>query len=341
MSLKVSKPGLFTTVQDCGRYGWRKYGVGTAGAMDVFALRVANILVGNREDAAGLEITLMGPEFLVTEETLLAVTGSPLPVTVEGEEVPLWRPIFVPAGAVVRLGKVWQGCRAYLAVAGGIEVPVVMGSRSTYLRAGLGGLEGRQLRAGDVLPVGKPTLFSRCLLERLRGRRRRVSVPSWGAGREITRWCQPRAEVRVIPGSHFAWLSSSSREQFFHSSFFVTSLADRMGYRLQGPKLALARRKEILSEGVAPGTVQVTPAGEPLVLMADAQTTGGYPKIAQVAAVDLSVLAHKKPGDEVRFVPVEVEEAQRLYLAREKDLLILRWALFLRREEEESCSELT
>lgn len=330
MSLRVLHPGLLTTVQDLGRSGHQREGIPVSGAMDPFALRVANLLVGNGDDAAALELTLTGPTITFERPALVALTGAELEATVDSQHVPMWRPIRVPGGATLTCGAVRRGCRAYLAVAGGIDVPPVLGSRSTYLRAGIGGHLGRALRRGDVLPCGEPSELAMRIATAFARDDRSLAIAPWGAGSTLRATYGGAPVVRLLPGAHAAALTPASRERLHGAEFRVAPQSDRMGYRLEGAPLELAEPLELLSEPVTFGTVQLPPGGNPIILMADRQTTGGYPRVGEVAAVDLPLLAQVKPGDRVRFRAISLDEAQALYLAREQELAQARQAIAIR-----------
>jgi antagonist of KipI len=298
-AIRVLRAGLHTSVQDLGREGWRAAGVGPGGAGDEMAARIANLLVGNPEDAAGIEFTLNGPELRFERDAWIAVGGG------EFAGVASWTPLRVAAGSTLRIGEARRGCRGFLAVAGGIAVESVLGSRSVHLRAGFGGGFGRALRAGDGLPVG----------------------PSPGGGPH-GRWrIDPRllpryageAEVRLIAAPE----SQLPAEGAVTPWFTISSRSDRMGVRLEGEALPGAWSGERVSSPVAPGTVQVPPDGRPIVLLADAQTIGGYPVLGQVAAVDLPVLAQLRPGDRLRFRGIPLAEARERLAAREHGLAML------------------
>ncbi|HEX6965716.1 MAG TPA: biotin-dependent carboxyltransferase family protein [Gemmatimonadaceae bacterium] len=329
MSFRIEQPGLFTTVQDLGRVGHQREGVPVSGAMDPLALRVANLLVGNDEGDAALEITLRGPTMVFERDALIALTGADLNASIDGERVPAWRAMRVSAGATLAFGAPRVGCRAYLAVAGGIAVPPVLGSRSTYTRAKLGGLDGRALRRGDILQVGSPSVLAACLSASLVRGAGRVNGARWGVGSTIRPVYSDAPAVRLIPGAHEHALTPVAREQLYRGEFRISSQSDRMGYRLEGPALELALPLELLSEPVAFGTVQLPPSGSPIVLMADRQTTGGYPRIGEVATVDLPLLAQLKPGDRVRFTAISLEEAQAPYVERERELARVRQSIAL------------
>lgn len=332
MTLTIAGGGLHTTVQDLGRPTHQREGVPGGGAMDRIALRVANMLVGNDDGAAALETTLIGPTITFDEPTVFALGGGDLEANIDGTAVGMWRPVAVPAGATLRFGKVRTGCRSYIAFAGGIDVPLVFGSRATYARAGFGGYEGRALRASDRLSLGAPTRTAEQIADSLRadGGEPAVRVARWSAGLDLRPPYSSDPIVRVIPGAHADLLSVESRAKFLSATFRVSASSDRMGYRLESQTLALRHRTELLSEGVAFGTVQLPPDGAPIVLMADRQTTGGYPRIGEVASVDLPLIAQLKPGDGLRFRPIDVDDAQALYLAREQELAQARAAIELR-----------
>jgi antagonist of KipI len=328
VTIRVVTGGLQTTVQDLGRPSHQHQGIPGGGAMDRTAMRVGNLLVGNDAHAATLETTLIGPSLVFAEKNLIAVTGADLEAAVGDTPIPPWHPILVPAGATLRFGRAVRGCRAYIAVAGGIDVPPVFGSRSTYLRAEFGGLEGRALRAGDQLALGQSSTLSQRIAATLRARAttptaQMTVVARWSAGVSARGSYGRYAEdaiVRITRGAHTNLLTEASLAAFVGSRFRVSASSDRMGYRLEGETLSLRTPTELLSEGVAFGTVQLPPGGAPIVLMADRQTTGGYPRIGEVASVDLGVVAQLKPGDQLRFRFISLEEAQELYLGWEHDL---------------------
>lgn len=331
----VRRPGLHTTIQDLGRAGYRSIGLPAGGAMDSYALRVANLLVGNGEAAAALELALVGPELEAQNDMLIAVCGAYMAPTIDGEELPMWRPVWVRSGAVLRFASAINGCRAYIAVAGGIGVPEVLGSRSTYARAALGGLGGRRLAAGDVVPCGSAgaAAASRWAAAWM------AALAALAGGWAAAPWfAQPLAygggssdddgiELRAMPGSEFGQFSEAARTALYRERYRVAPDSDRMGCRLDGSPLTRTTHAELLSHGVTAGAVQVPSGGGPIVLAADCQTTGGYPKIAHVASVDLPLLAQAKPGDTIRFRQVSLEEAQRLELARERELRQLALAI--------------
>jgi antagonist of KipI len=319
---------LLTTVQDLGRTGYQRHGIVVGGAMDAPAIRIANLLVGNAQSAAALEATLLGPTLEFLRDHLFAVAGGDLGALLNGEPVPSWRPCVARAGSVLSFAGPRAGCRAYIAIAGGIDVPEVLGSRSTDLRAGIGGMQGRALAAGDVLSVCAPNANADAWLAELLTRQRRSA--DWGAGPSLqSRW-SPEPVVRVMRGLEYDAFTAESQRALFEAAFRVGTQSDRMGYRLEGPRLTLEQPLELLSSPIAQGTVQVPPGGNPIVLMADRQTVGGYPRIAQVITVDVPLLAQSAPGTRVRFQETTIEQAQALFLASERDLRQLATAIQLR-----------
>ncbi|MGH7944528.1 MAG: 5-oxoprolinase subunit PxpB [Opitutaceae bacterium] len=300
--IEVVRAGMFTTVQDLGRGGHRARGVPLSGAADGFALRVANLLVGNQENEAGLEFALVGPELKFLHDTIIAIGGA------EFGRLPRWRPIAVTGGTTVKIGPARNGCRGYLAVAGGIDIVPVLGSRSTYVRARLGGHQGRRLMNGDVLPV--PDV-------------RRGFRNHWRIDERIMPRYSSFAVVRVIPGEH----AEQFEPGWTSSVFKVSAQSDRMGVRMMGEPVRRVVAGDLPSSPVAPGTVQVPPDGQPIILLADAQTIGGYPQVAHVIAVDLPVVAQLRPGDEVRFILVTLGDARELIAARERAIGLLREGL--------------
>lgn len=332
MSIQVIRPGLLTSIQDMGRYGLQKHGVIVSGAMDPFALRVANLLVGNDEVEAALEMTMIGPKLRFGEDTLIAVCGGELSPAVDGQKIPEWRPVLIKKGSVLSFGTARSGCRAYLAVAGGFDIPVVMGSFSTYLRAGIGGFQGRPLKEGDVLTIRIPSEQSIRRIHRLYDHvsSDRFSFSAWSVSMDVFPAYQPNPVIRAMRAGEFDWFTAESVERFFSEEFLMTPQSDRMGYRLSGPQLRLERPRELISEAVTAGTVQVPSEGNPIVLMADRQTTGGYPKIAQVATIDLPVLAQVKPGEKIRFQAITLEEAQELLRKQEREFQLLKQGIHLK-----------
>jgi len=314
VSLRVLKPGLLTTVQDRGRHGLQHIGVVPCGAMDPVALELANALVGNHAGDAALEITVIGPEIAFEADALVALCGAEMDARIGSERLPVNRTLSIEKGAILRAGRATLGSRACLAVAGGIAVPPVLGSRSTYLAPKFGGLEGRALRAGDVLPLLKNVAdLSDKRYRRLPGRRIRTGLRTvtWTAPALTLPSSEP-VLVHAMEGRHHALFDAHSRRAFFEAVWKVTPESNRMGYRLAGPVLARSEAGELLSEPACLGSVQVPAAGLPIVLMADHQTTGGYPKIAEIAGADVPRLAQLAPGRTVHFARCTLEQARDL-----------------------------
>lgn len=314
MSLRVLRPGVLATVQDLGRPGLAHLGIVPGGAMDPVSHRIANALVGNRADAATLEIALSGPELMLGCDALLALHGARFTAEIDGVAFPQSRPVLVPKGARLRIGRALAGCFDYLAVAGGLQVDPVLGSRSTYLPGGFGGWGGKSLARDAELPLASDAeALARARFATLAPGHRALAV-----GRcETVRWLVPgitlpehdEAVIRTVEGLHAALFDEAARDLFYGGRWRIAPDSNRMGFRLQGPQLALARPTEILSQPTCLGTVQVPPAGQPIVLMVDHQTTGGYPRIAEVIAADVPRLAQSTPRATLRFAPVTLTEA--------------------------------
>lgn len=302
MEIVARRAGMQTTVQDLGRPGYRSAGLPLSGAMDRFAIRVANLLVGNPEQAPALEFVLLGPELEFSSAALVAATGG------DFDALPRWQPVRIEAGTTVRFSAAREGCRGYLAVAGGFDVAPAFGSASTYLRAKIGGLDGQALRTGAVLRA--PELS-------------RQVRDHWRIDPRILPPYSGSPSVRVIRGAQ----ASEFGRTFFEAPYQVTAQSDRMGIRLKGPTLGRHSEAELRSSTVMPGTIQVPPDGQPIVLMADAQTIGGYPQIAHVISVDLPLVAQLRPGDVFTVAEVSLEEAHELALAQERSLAMLRQGL--------------
>ena len=322
MSVTVIKPGMLSSFQDRGREGYQHQGIPVAGAMDERAHRLANALAGNDDDPATLEITLTGPTLRFDAPACFALAGADLGATLNGQDIPLLRPLVARTGDVLAFGaRPAAGVRAYLAVHGGFALPLVMGSQTTYLRSGFGGCQGRALAKGDVVPLSRPRAQDRdadALQKDLSNVR--VYLPAVLGNKR-------REFIRFLPGVHWPEFSQSSRRAFGQSEFRISPQSDRMGYRLQGRPLTMHQPRQMLSEAACFGTVQVPSGGEAIILMADRQTTGGYPKIAQIATVDLPALAQCAPGQVLRFQQIELDEAQRLDGERERAFAQLQEAL--------------
>ena len=304
---EVLEPGILTTIQDLGRYGFSQFGVPPSGALDTLSFRAGNLLVGNREEEACLETTLMGLKIMALKEVVISITGGDLCPTLNEEPLAMWRTHLLVEGDVIRFKKVRAGCRAYLAASGGFVVPRIMGSSSTYLSGNFGGLEGRKLRRGDILY----TVDISSSLNKL-GLQFPVDwIPS--PDKEVS--------LRVIPGPQNHHFTVEGLQTFCSSSYHVTPQCDRMGVRLEGPKIGRRSDVEesIISEGLIPGTIQVPGDGKPIIILTEL-VTGGYAKIATIISTDLPKVAQVKPGDHVRFVPVSIEASHHLLREQEERL---------------------
>jgi biotin-dependent carboxylase-like uncharacterized protein len=306
-ALKVLTPGLHTTVQDLGRIGYQALGVPVSGALDGFALRLGNALVGNPPQMAALEILYSGPTLEVAADTVrVAVAGVGAALTIEGERgrrVDAWQSASLVRGDILQIVLGAGSVCAYLAVEGGIAVPAVLGSASTYMRGGLGGFEGRSLRQGDLVPLA---------IERAPERpEQRLPTPPPATGD------QP---IRVILGPQQEYFTEEAMATLLDAKFRISMSADRMGMRLDGPNLCHRRGWDIVSDAIATGAIQVPGSGQPILLLADHQTTGGYPKIATVISADLPAVGRRRPGDAIRFAAVTIDEAEQLARAEEQQL---------------------
>ena len=302
--IQVQEPGLLTTVQDLGRDGFGPLGVSPSGAADPISLRLGNRLVANPESAAGLEMTLLGGTFLFPEGAILALTGSDFVATLDGTVVDLWTSIDVRPGQTLRVGPARSGARCYLCVGGGIAVKPFLGSSSTHILTGLGGFKGRPLRKGDVLHMGSA----------IGSFRKRTIAP------QARNNLSPRRILRVTPGPQSNWFSESSLSEFYRETYRVGEQSNRMGLRLEGKAVTQNSPGEMITEGVSLGAVQVTHGGLPIILFVEQQTTGGYPKIANVISADLHRVGQLRPRDEIRFEQVTFEAARSLLMEQEKML---------------------
>lgn len=290
---QVLKPGFFTTVQDLGRYGYLRYGVPISGAMDTFSLVAANLLVANNPDDACLEITLIGPELQALTKTQIAITGGAASPKINGQHVPMWQTLEVQEGAVVSFGKVESGCRAYLSIRGGVDTPPVLGSRSTYVRGGFGGINGRQLKTEDIIGGFDVSLL-----------KVGCSMPE-----ELVPQFTGQFKACVILGPQADMFTERGITTFLSSQYKVTLEADRMGYRLEGPIIEHKAKADIISDALLPGAVQIPKNGKPIMIMRDAQTAGGYPKIAVIITPDVSTLGQAKTNDIIEFSKITIQQA--------------------------------
>ncbi|RPI28699.1 MAG: biotin-dependent carboxyltransferase family protein [Acidobacteria bacterium] len=296
-TMKVLSPGMMTTIQDLGRFGYQRLGIAPAGAMDTYSLRLANLLAGNQPGAACLEITLLGPQLEFTGPAGIALTGADLTPQLNGKPIEMWATVTVSKGDVLGFGTARSGCRAYLACGGGIDVRPVLGSRATLTRAGLGGTQGRPLAMGDEIRIGPVA----------------APAPVIRAPSVYRREYAGRFTARIIPGPQDDFFAPETLALFASSAFTVRKESDRMGVRLAGPRLVHRKGPDIVSDALVLGSIQVPGDGYPIVMAADRPTTGGYPKIGTVITPDMDGLGQLRPGDEVRFAAVSLEQADRIY----------------------------
>jgi biotin-dependent carboxylase-like uncharacterized protein len=308
--ITILNPGLLTTVQDGGRIGYQAFGVSVSGVMDPRAMNIANILVGNDDNEAVLECTMMGPQIRFDVSNVIAVTGGDLGASIDGQPIPTYRAVKVQAGQTLRFTGLRGGCRAFIAFAGGLDIPLVMGSRSTYMKAKIGGLEGRKLQKDDVIGFRDPK-------ETIHNFDIRGFTPEFVPRKEYT--------LRVILGPQDDMFTDEGLKTFLSETYTVTPEFDRMGCRLDGPVIAHKNGGDIISDGIAFGAIQVPSAGKPIIMLADRQTTGGYTKIANVITADFRLLAQMKAGDKVRFEKTSIAAAQEALLAQRATMRILHY----------------
>ena len=310
MGIVVNNPGALTTVQDLGRIGYQQFGVSVSGVMDPRATSLANCLVDNPEDEAVLECTLMGPELQFETGNVIAITGGDLQPMIDGQPVANYRAYYVKEGQVLRFAGPKTGLRAYIAFAGGLDIPAVMGSRSTHMKAKIGGYQGRKLEKGDAIGFRSP----------------KETLPHM-ASHMMSPEFKPRTEytLRVVMGPQDDMFTEDGIRTFLSEQYVLTPEFDRMGCRLEGPLIAHKDTGDIISDGIAFGAIQVPSSGKPIIMAADRQTTGGYTKIATVISADFRILAQLKAGDHVRFERVGIEEAQKALLTQRNVIRFFRY----------------
>lgn len=305
MGIRILKGGMLTTVQDLGRTGYQSQGFSVAGVMDVRSFKIANLLLDNPENEAVLEFTLIGPTLEFTSATIIAITGGDFQPTINGEPAPMYTAIYMNKGDILKFGSARTGSRGYVAFSSYLDIPVVMGSRCTNLKSQLGGFKGRKLQAGDYMNF----------------RIKRRYLPFFLSRKlEPENFDQDSTTLRVVMGPQDNKFSKQGIETFLSSEYTVTSEFDRMGCRLDGAYIAPKESSDIISDGIAFGSIQVPAHGKPIILLADRQTTGGYAKIATVASVDIPKLVQRKTDHKIRFEAITVQEAQKLYLKEQKEL---------------------
>ena len=322
MGIRILKGGMLTTVQDLGRTGYQSQGFSVAGVMDVRSFKIANLLLDNPENEAVLEFTLIGPTLEFTSSTIIAITGGDFQPVLNGEPVEMYRALYINKGDILKFGSARTGSRGYIAFSSYLNIPVVMGSRCTNLKSSLGGFKGRKLQAGDYIGF----------------RIKRRYLPFFLSRKlEPDRFDDVQAELRVVMGPQDDLFSKQGLETFLTQEYTVTSDFDRMGCRLEGPFIAPKKGSDIISDGIAFGSIQVPAHGKPIILLADRQTTGGYGKIATVASVDIPKLVQRKTDHKIRFRAISVEEAQELYLNEIKELDAMRKTIHVPCKEVLEC----
>lgn len=317
MSFSIVKPGLLDTIQDMGRNGYGNWGINPGGSMDRYAAEVANLLVGNCRQEAVLEIHFPGPQILFEQNTLIAITGGDFSPTVNDEIIPRWQPIVVRKNTVLHFPSLVQGSRCYISVHGGYCMEKWLGSYSTNLKAGVGGWHGQPLKKGDELPFKENTIYFAGLLKDDSN----FEVLPWRVN--TTKIYRQPHEIGFIPGNEWDLLSPSFQNIFLENNFLIHPSSDRMGYQLKGPSLIMGTQQELVSSAVSFGTVQLLPDGQLIILMADHQTTGGYPRIAHVVSAHLPKLSQLRPSDTIQFKLMDNAAAEELLLWQQKELHIL------------------
>ncbi len=317
MSLSIIKPGVLDTIQDNGRPGFAKWGINPGGAMDVYASKVANMLVGNCAHEAVIEIHFPGPQILFEQNALIAITGADFSPTINDEILKPWQPVVVRRNTVLHFPKLQSGARCYIAVHGGICLKKWLNSYSTNLKAAAGGWFGRQLRKGDELSFKENTIYFAGLLNEAQNKR---ELPWQADSKKVYKHMH---EILMIPGNEWNELTDSSKNIFLENNFIIHPSSDRMGYQLSGDSISLKNNFELISTGVSFGTVQLLPNGQMILLMADHQTTGGYPRIAHVISAHLPKLAQLRQSDCIHFIMTNIETAEKLLFEQQRDLQIL------------------
>ena len=309
MGIRVLKAGMLTTVQDLGRNGYQSQGFSVAGVMDVRSFKIANLLLDNPENEAVLEFTLIGPTLQFTSDTIIAITGGDFQPTVNGEPAPMYTALYMKRGDILKFGSARTGSRGYIAFSSYLDIPVVMGSRCTNLKSKIGGYKGRKLKDEDYIGF----------------RIKRRYLPYFLSRKlDLDEFDEEEVTLRVVMGPQDDMFTKQGIHKLLRGTYTVTSDFDRMGCRLEGPFIASKNGSDIISDGIAFGSIQVPAHGKPIVLLADRQTTGGYAKIATVASVDIPKLVQRKTDHKIRFQAITVEEAQKLYLEEEEQYVAMR-----------------
>ena len=325
MSLIVIKPGILDTVQDAGRFGYQHLGINPGGAMDRFSAQAVNFLVGNDPGEAVIEMHFPAAAFLFRQDAIIAVGGADFLPSIDGVAIPLWHPIIINRNSILQFQGIRKGAQCYLAIKGGLDIPKWLNSFSTHTKASMGGFNGRPLQKNDIIPF-KP---HDCYVKFLTGKD--FVVLPWQAD---TQWNHATPEkIAVLPGHEWSWITESLQKDFLNRPFAITFSSDRMGYRLSGDPVSTENKTELISSAVSFGTIQLLPDGQLIVLMADHQTAGGYPRLAHVISAHLPQLAQVRPGEKIQFEVTDIAQAEQLYCRQKHHLLQLRNACKFRLEE--------
>ena len=319
MSIKITRPGIMSALQDAGRIGYRHIGIGNGGAMDRFALYISNYLVGNDDNAAVIEMHFPAAEFVVEQDAMMALTGADFSAVVDGMPLPPWRAFTVKEDSVIKFVKPVQGARAYLAVRGGWQAQKWLGSYSTQSRLGVGGYEGRALQKDDRIAFSSPTIS---ITEN--------KILPWHISKaELDGFYQPLDQIRCVQGPEYDLLDESARKNFENQDFIISQQSDRMGYRLDSPPVMATPPAEMISSATDAGTIQLLPDGRCIILMADHQTTGGYPRVASVINADLPSLAQAGAGQKIKFKMIGLKEAEDHYINMKRRMDEIKTACYL------------
>lgn len=324
MSITCLKSGTLASIQDLGREGYQKLGVIVSGAMDSHALKIANLIVGNEQSEACIEVTMRGSSFKFNQDTLIAITGGNLRPTIEGIEVPQWRPVLVKENSILKFKGNITGLRSYLAVSGGYIIEERLGSKSTYLRADFGGYNGRSLQKDDVIDVNLPTKLGEDIQKKIIEKSPYFATVNWYVRTPFYEENKEVQTIRFIEGNEYSWFTLDAQTHLESGLFTVENSSDRMGYRLKGNTLSKITEKEMISEAIINGTVQVSNDGNPIVLLADRQTTGGYPRIAQIISADIYKFGQLKPSDKIQFKKVTLDVAYGALVQLERELAMIK-----------------
>jgi len=317
MSLSIIKPGLLDSIQDMGRYGYSHWGINPGGVMDRYAAQVANMLVGNCSNEAVIEIHFPGAQILFNQNALIAITGGDFSPSLNDQQLPLWQPLVIRKNTVLQFPKLKSGSVCYISVHGGLCADKWLDSYSTNLKAMAGGLSGRQLKKNDEIFFKENAIYFAGLLKE----DNIMQVLHWRS--DVNKTYQFPNEIFIIKGNEWQQLSGTSQYDFIENSFIIHPSSDRMGYQLRGPHLQLINPFELISTGVNFGTIQLLPDGQLIVLMADHQTTGGYPRIGHVVSAHLPKLAQLRPSDCIQFKLIDIEQAEEIFSQQQKELHIL------------------